>query len=81
MNIVRESKEGPVRDAGLLATEQKIEHYEIASYGAARAWAEILGLSHHVEALGQTLDEEKHADSLLTSISQRTNAEAGTIVS
>ena len=36
VNIVRESSEGPVRDAGLLAAAQKIEHYEIASYGAAR---------------------------------------------
>ena len=41
-NIVSESKAGPLRDAGLLATAQKIEHYEIASYGAARNWAGLL---------------------------------------
>lgn len=75
-NIVSESKEGPVRDAGLLATAQKIEHYEIASYGAARDWADILSLSNHVVLLEKTLEEEKHADKLLTSISQRGNAEA-----
>lgn len=75
-NIVRESSEGPVRDAGLLATAQKIEHYEIASYGSARDWANTLGLTDHVQLLQQTLDEEKHADKLLTSISQRGNAEA-----
>lgn len=75
-NIVRESSEGPVRDAGLLATAQKIEHYEIASYGSAREWALILGLQGHVQALEQTLEEEKHADKLLTAISQRANVEA-----
>ena len=76
VNIVRESSEGPVRDAGLLATAQKIEHYEIASYGSARDWAQTLGLTAHVAALQKSLDEEKHADQLLTTISQRANAEA-----
>ena len=76
INIVRESSEGPVRDAGLLATAQKIEHYEIASYGSARDWATILGLTQHAQLLQQTLDEEKHADQLLTTISQRENREA-----
>src|ERR1700712_5209488 len=78
-NIVRESSEGPVRDAGLIATAQKIEHYEIASYGSARDWAETLGLSKHAALLMKTLEEEKHADSLLSSISQRENNEAATI--
>lgn len=76
VNIVRESDEGAVRDAGLIASAQKIEHYEIASYGSARDWAQVLGLTRHAQALQQTLDEEKHADELLTSISQRTNTAA-----
>ena len=75
-NIVSESKEGPVRDAGLLATAQKIEHYEMASYGAARDWAKILGLTNHADLLQKTLDEEKHANELLNTISQRTNTTA-----
>jgi ferritin-like metal-binding protein YciE len=75
-NIVSESEEGPVRDAGLLASAQKVEHYEIASYGSARDWAKILGLTQHAELLQRTLDEEKHADELLTSISQRANTTA-----
>jgi len=75
-NIVSESDEGPVRDAGLLASAQKIEHYEIASYGSARDWAKILGLTNHVDLLQKTLNEEKHADELLTTISQRTNTSA-----
>lgn len=75
-NIVRESSEGPVRDAGLIASAQKIEHYEIASYGSARDWAKILGLTEHATLLQKTLDEEKHANELLTNISHRTNTEA-----
>jgi ferritin-like metal-binding protein YciE len=72
-NIVKESDAGPVRDAALLATAQKVEHYEIASYGAARDWAKLLGLSTHAEILQKTLDEEKHADELLSTISARAN--------
>ncbi len=79
VNIVRESSEGAVRDAGLIATAQKIEHYEIASYGAARDWAETLGLTGHVEQLEKTLAEEKHADALLTTIAQRENVEAAAV--
>ena len=75
-NITKESDPGPVRDAGLIATAQKVEHYEIASYGCARDWATQLGLSEHAQLLQKTLDEEKHADKLLTTISQRTNPEA-----
>jgi ferritin-like metal-binding protein YciE len=75
-NITKETEVGPVRDAGLIASAQKIEHYEIASYGTARDWAMQLGLSDHASMLQQTLDEEKHADKLLTSISQRANPEA-----
>lgn len=75
-NIVSESEEGAVRDAGLLATAQKVGHYEIASYGAARDWAAQLGLSKHVDVLQTTLDEEKHADELLSTISARANVGA-----
>lgn len=75
-NIVSESEAGPVRDAGLLASAQKIEHYEIASYGSARDWARLLGLNAHAELLQKTLDEEKHADELLTTISERANSTA-----
>lgn len=75
-NIVKESDEGPVRDAGLIATAQKIEHYEMASYGSARDWARVLNLNSHAEILQKTLNEEKHADELLTTISQRANTTA-----
>jgi ferritin-like metal-binding protein YciE len=61
-NIVKESDEGHIPDASLIATAQKSEHYEIASYGTARDWAQLLGLSSHAELSQKTLDEEKHAD-------------------
>jgi ferritin-like metal-binding protein YciE len=75
-NIVSESEAGAVRDAGLLATAQKVEHYEIASYGTARDWAMQLGLANHAEILESTLSEEKHADELLSSIAERANQTA-----
>jgi ferritin-like metal-binding protein YciE len=75
-NITKETDPGPIRDAGLIATAQKIEHYEIASYGSARDWAQQLGLIDHGQILQKTLDEEKHADRLLTQISQGTNSAA-----
>ena len=75
-NIVSESDPGPVRDAGLIASAQKIEHFEQASYGSARDWAILLGYTEHASLLQKTLDEEKHADNLLNTISQRANQEA-----
>ena len=78
-NITKETETGPVRDAGLIATAQKVEHYEIASYGSARDWARQLGLTSHVSVLQKTLDEEKHADALLTEIAQRTNSSASSV--
>jgi ferritin-like metal-binding protein YciE len=75
-NITKETDSGPIRDAGLIATAQKIEHYEIASYGSARDWATQLGLTEHAEMLQKTLDEEKHADHVLSQISHGTNAAA-----
>ena len=77
-NITKESDAGAVRDAGLIATAQKVEHYEIASYGSARDWATQLGLTDHATILQQTLDEEKHADELLSKISQLANEAAAT---
>jgi ferritin-like metal-binding protein YciE len=78
-NITKETDSGPIRDAGLIATAQKIEHYEIASYGSARNWAMQLGLTDHAATLQTTLDEEKHADQLLSQISQSANRDASTV--
>lgn len=79
VNIVRETSEGPVRDAGLIATAQKIEHYEIASYGAAVAWAKVLGLAQQASVLQTSLDEEKRTDDILTGLATAENAQAATV--
>jgi len=57
-----------VRDAGLIAAAQKVEHYEIAAYGTLRTFAEMVGDERAVELLQKTLDEEKEADHKLTQI-------------
>ncbi len=59
-----------VLDAALIAAAQRAEHYEIAAYGTARAFARQLGNEYVVELLEQTLDEEKAADQKLTMIAE-----------
>ncbi|HET9387893.1 MAG TPA: ferritin-like domain-containing protein [Gemmatimonadales bacterium] len=64
-------------DAGIIAAAQKVEHYEIASYGTARTLAQTLGKTQIAELLEETLEEEKEADQLLTHIAESSiNAEA-----
>ena len=64
--IMEETEPGAVRDAGIIAASQKIEHYEIASYGTLAAFARTLGEDQAVSLLEQTLQEEKDADVTLT---------------
>lgn len=71
--LMEEMKDSSALDAALIAAAQKVEHYEIATYGTLRAWAEKLGYPEAVELLDATLDEEKSADELLTEISQTVN--------
>jgi ferritin-like metal-binding protein YciE len=59
-----------VRDAGLIAAAQKVEHYEISGYGTARTHAEILGHTAAVRLLEETLEEEKQADEKLGGLAQ-----------
>jgi ferritin-like metal-binding protein YciE len=68
--IIEETKEGPVRDAGIISAVQKIEHYEIASYGTLRSFAGILGENEAASLLEDTLHEEKEADALLTELAE-----------
>jgi ferritin-like metal-binding protein YciE len=68
--IMKEQKGSSVLDAALIAAGQKVEHYEIATYGTLAAWAEQLGHSEVVDLLKETLDEEKAADDKLTDIAQ-----------
>lgn len=64
--IMEDTEEGPVRDAGIISASQKIEHYEIASYGTLVAFAKTLGEEEIASLLEATLAEEKEADALLT---------------
>ena len=65
-----------VSDAALIAAAQRVEHYEIAAYGSARTYAQILGEIEAAALLDETLEEEKAADRLLTGIATRVNAAA-----
>lgn len=78
--LISEEAEDTVRDAGLIGAAQRVEHYEIAGYGTARALAECLGYGQAVELLGLTLSEEKATDEKLTELAESTiNAEAAAI--
>lgn len=76
--IVRESdkwarmiQDPDLRDAGLIASAQRIEHYEIAVYGTLATWAKQLGLEEDLRTLHAILDEEKHTDETLTTLAKR----------
>ncbi|MDR7370224.1 ferritin-like domain-containing protein [Flavobacterium aquidurense] len=71
-SILEETESGPVRDAGIIAASQKIEHYEIATYGTLAAFATTLGEDDAVLLLEKTLAEEKEADVTLTEAAYNT---------
>ena len=66
--ILEETAEGAVRDAGIIAACQKVEHYEIATYGTLAAYAKVLNERKALDLLLKTLGEEKKSDSLLSFI-------------
>jgi ferritin-like metal-binding protein YciE len=68
--LLEEDAEATVCDAGLIAAAQKVEHYEIASYGTLKTFAQLLGYEDAVELLQQTLDEEKETDQRLTELAE-----------
>ena len=68
--IMREDLEDDALDAGLIGAAQKVEHYEIAAYGTARAHANMLGLTKIARLLQQTLDEEGATDKKLTQLAE-----------
>ena len=69
--LITEKPEADVLDAGLIGAAQKVEHYEIAAYGTARAHAEQLGLGQIAGLFQQTLDEELAANDKLTAIAEQ----------
>ena len=75
--LISEGGTPAVLDAGLIAAAQKVEHYEMAGYGSARAWAEQLGLEEVAQLLRETFEEEKATDEKLTTLAEETvNSEA-----
>jgi ferritin-like metal-binding protein YciE len=71
-SIMEETEPGAVRDAGIIAASQKVEHYEIATYGTLAAYAKVLEQKECLKLLLQTLEEEKKCDQLLTKIADTT---------
>jgi ferritin-like metal-binding protein YciE len=74
--IIEKFEKSPVRDSALIIGAQKIEHYEIASYGSLRELADVLGYVKIAEILDRTLEEEEETDKHLTSLAQDVNDEA-----
>jgi ferritin-like metal-binding protein YciE len=66
--MIEEEADEEVRDAGLIAAAQRVEHYEMAGYGTARTYAELLGDKAGAKLLQQTLEEESATDETLTSL-------------
>jgi ferritin-like metal-binding protein YciE len=76
---MEQDAEPAVMDAALIAAAQKVEHYEIASYGCVCTYAEMLGYSQAHDLLGQNLDEEEATDERLTALAESViNPEAET---
>jgi ferritin-like metal-binding protein YciE len=69
--IIEAFPEGSVRDAGLAACAQAVEHYEMARYGSLIAWAKASGRQEIVSLMEETLAEEKHADTLLNELANK----------
>src|SRR5215469_312404 len=74
--VIKEESSSEALDAGLIASAQRVEHYEIAAYGTVRSFAELLGLNEAVNLLRHTLEEEKETDEKLTELSKEVNAQA-----
>jgi len=74
--MIKEDYPEEVKDAGIIGAAQRVEHYEMAGYGTARAFAETLGENDHVSLLEQTLEEEKQADEKLTHLAEQINPRA-----
>ena len=71
--IIDSVEAGPVRDAGLIGAAQKVEHYEIATYGTLTAMAKRLGFDEAAKLLAETLQEEKATDEKLNVIAEKTS--------
>ncbi len=71
-DMIEEEADEEVRDAGLIAAAQRVEHYEMAGYGCARSYAQLLGHNADAKILQKTLDEEGATDQKLTKLAMST---------
>jgi len=74
--VMRQDYEDSLMDAAIIGAAQRVEHYEIAGYGTAKAFAQLLGEEEHVSLLEQTLNEEKEADQKLNQLAEDINSRA-----
>jgi ferritin-like metal-binding protein YciE len=74
--ILSENKKSPCVNAAIISACQKVEHYEIASYGTLRTWAELLDNDQAAELIEEILEQEKHADQVLNNLAEEKNQEA-----
>jgi len=75
-DLIREIEDENVRDAAIIASAQRVEHYEMAGYGTARNYASLLEDDNAAQLLQETLDEEKEADAKLTALAEDINVSA-----
>jgi len=75
-DLIGDIEDDDVRDAAIIASAQRVEHYEMAGYGTARTYATLLGDENASQLLQQTLDEEKEADQKLTALAEEINVTA-----
>ena len=69
--LMKERADSDVLDAALISAAQRVEHYEMAGYGCARTYAQLLGLDDDAQILQRTLDEEGETDHSLTALAER----------
>ncbi len=74
--MMKDAGDASVRDVSLIAAGQQVEHHEIAVYGTLRSWATYLNMPDQAAVLEAILNEEKNADSILSSVSDRVNVSA-----
>jgi len=74
--VIKDAKKSAARDAALIGAAQKVEHYEIATYGTLQRYAELLGEMEQAQLLQTSLEEESQTDELLTQLAQTINKKA-----
>jgi ferritin-like metal-binding protein YciE len=75
-DLVSKNKKSPNLNAAIICAGQKVEHYEIATYGCLHSWAELMGNTEAAAILSEILDEEKAADRTLSDLATEKNEEA-----